>query len=52
MITIPVEDWVFVLCTLVGGGLLLITVLVDDILGGILDALTSTSTSAACRSCR
>jgi len=39
MITIPIEDWVFIVCTLVGGGLLLITVLVDDILGGILDAL-------------
>jgi membrane protein implicated in regulation of membrane protease activity len=39
MITIPVEDWVFVLCLLVGGGLLLVTVLVDDVLGGILDAL-------------
>jgi membrane protein implicated in regulation of membrane protease activity len=39
MIEIPVEDFVFVLCTLVGGGLLLVTVLVDDILGGILDAL-------------
>ncbi len=39
MFEIPVEDFVFVVCTLVGGGLLLITVLVDDILGGILDAL-------------
>ena len=39
MITVPVEDFVFILCTLVGGGLLLITVLVDDILGGVLDAL-------------
>lgn len=39
MFTIPVEDFVFVLCTLVGGGLLLVTVLVDDILGGLLDAL-------------
>lgn len=38
-ITVPVEDLVFILCTLVGGGLLLITVLVDDILGGLLDAL-------------
>jgi len=38
-ITIPIEDVVFVLCTLVGGGLLLVTVLVDDILGGLLDAL-------------
>ena len=40
MFEIPVEDLVFVICTLVGGGLLLITVLVDDILGGILDALS------------
>ena len=39
MITIPVEDLVFVVCALVGGGLLLITVVLDDILGGILDAL-------------
>jgi membrane protein implicated in regulation of membrane protease activity len=38
MIEIPVEDLVFVVCTLVGGGLLLVTVLVDDILGGLLDA--------------
>ena len=36
---VPIEDLIFVLCTLVGGGLLLITVLVDDILGGVLDAL-------------
>jgi membrane protein implicated in regulation of membrane protease activity len=39
MVQVPVEDLVFVVCTLVGGGLLLISVLVDDILGGILDAL-------------
>jgi membrane protein implicated in regulation of membrane protease activity len=39
MIEIPLEDLVFVICTLVGGGLLLITVLVDDILGGIFDFL-------------
>jgi membrane protein implicated in regulation of membrane protease activity len=38
-ITIPIEDTVFVLATLVGAGLLLVTVLVDDILGGILDSL-------------
>jgi len=35
---VPIEDLIFVVCTLIGGGLLLITVLVDDILGGILDA--------------
>ena len=38
-ITIPIEDLVFVIAALVGGGLLLVTVLLDDILGGILDAL-------------
>lgn len=37
MIDIPVEDLVFVVCTLVGGGLLLVTVLVDDILGAVID---------------
>ncbi|MGP1674172.1 MAG: hypothetical protein ACTS8Z_03025 [Candidatus Limnocylindrales bacterium] len=37
MIDIPVEDFIFVVCALVGGGLLLITVLVDDILGAIFD---------------
>jgi membrane protein implicated in regulation of membrane protease activity len=36
MIDIPVEDLVFVVCTLVGGGLLLVTVVVDDILGAVL----------------
>jgi membrane protein implicated in regulation of membrane protease activity len=39
MITIPVEDLVFVVCALIGGALLLIMVVFDDILGGILDAL-------------
>ena len=38
-ITIPIEDLVFVLAALVGGGLLLLTVVLDDFLGGILDAL-------------
>jgi len=37
MIDIPVEDLVFVVCTLIGGGLLLITVLVDDIIGAVID---------------
>jgi membrane protein implicated in regulation of membrane protease activity len=37
MIDIPVEDLVFVVCALVGGGLLLITVLVDDIIGAVID---------------
>jgi membrane protein implicated in regulation of membrane protease activity len=36
---VPIEDLIFVVCTLIGGSLLLITVLVDDILGGVLDAL-------------
>jgi membrane protein implicated in regulation of membrane protease activity len=36
VIDIPVEDLVFVVCALVGGGLLLVTVLVDDLLGAIL----------------
>ena len=49
MISIPLEDLVFIVCVLVGGGLLLITVLVDDVLGGIFDALHSASTSAARR---
>jgi membrane protein implicated in regulation of membrane protease activity len=31
-------DLVFLVCALVGGGLLLITVLLDDILGGLLEA--------------
>ena len=38
-ITIPIEDLVFVLAALVGGGLLLITVLLDDVLSGVLDSL-------------
>ncbi|HUQ43852.1 MAG TPA: NfeD family protein [Candidatus Limnocylindria bacterium] len=38
-IEVPIEDLVFVLAALVGGGLLLITVVVDDVLGGILDAI-------------
>jgi membrane protein implicated in regulation of membrane protease activity len=37
MIDIPIEDFVFVVCALVGGGLLLITVLLDDILGAVFD---------------
>ena len=36
---VPIEDLIFVVCTLIGGGLLLVTVLVDDVLGGVLDAL-------------
>ena len=38
-VSVPIEDLVFVLGALVGGGLLLMTVLLDDILGGVLDAL-------------
>lgn len=37
MFEIPVEDFIFVICALIGGGLLLITVLVDDILGAVFD---------------
>ena len=37
MIDIPVENFVFLVCTLVGGGLLLLTVLLDDILGAVFD---------------
>ena len=36
---LPVADTIFLLCTLVAGVLLLITVLVDDILGGIFEFL-------------
>lgn len=39
MITIPVEDWVFAVAALVGGVLLLITVVFDDVIGGILDGI-------------
>jgi membrane protein implicated in regulation of membrane protease activity len=35
MIDVPVEDSIFVICALIGGGLLFITVLLDDILGAI-----------------
>lgn len=38
-ITVPIEDLVFVIAALVGGGLLLVTVVLDDVLGGVLDAL-------------
>ncbi len=37
MIDIPVENFVFIVCTIVGGGLLLLTVLLDDILGAVFD---------------
>lgn len=39
LITIDLANAIFVGCVLVGGGLLLATVLLDDILGGILDSL-------------
>jgi membrane protein implicated in regulation of membrane protease activity len=39
MITIPVEDWVFAVSALVGGVLLLLNLLLDDVLGGIFDAV-------------
>ena len=37
MLDSSVADMVFLVCALVGGGLLLLTVLLDDILGGLLD---------------
>ena len=37
MITIPIEDWIFAVAALVGGVLLLITVVFDDVVGGLLD---------------
>lgn len=37
MIEIPIADWVFGVAALVGGVLLLVTVVFDDILGGLLD---------------
>jgi membrane protein implicated in regulation of membrane protease activity len=39
MIEIPIGDWVFVVAAVVGGVLLLLTVVLDDFLGGIFDAL-------------
>ncbi len=38
MFELPVEDLAFVVCTLIGGGLLLITVLLDDVLQGFFEA--------------
>ena len=37
MITIPIEDWVFAVCAIVGLVLLLIVVVFDDVVGGLLD---------------
>jgi membrane protein implicated in regulation of membrane protease activity len=39
MFTIDLANTIFVVCVAVGGVLLLITVLLDEILGGVLDAL-------------
>jgi membrane-bound ClpP family serine protease len=39
VIEINLTNTIFLFCVLVGGGLLLLTILVDDILGGFLDAL-------------
>lgn len=39
MLDSSVADLVFLVCAIVGGGLLLITVLLDDILGGLLEFL-------------
>jgi membrane protein implicated in regulation of membrane protease activity len=37
MLDVSVENLVFTVCLLIGGGLLLVTVLVDDILGAVID---------------
>jgi membrane protein implicated in regulation of membrane protease activity len=39
MVTIAVEDWVFGIAALVGGVLLLINVVLDDVIGGVLDGI-------------
>ncbi len=39
MFTVDLANTIFVICVAAGGVLLLLTVLLDDILGGILDAL-------------
>jgi NfeD-like partner-binding protein len=39
VIEINLTNTIFLFCVLVGGGLLLLTILVDDVLGGFLDAL-------------
>jgi membrane-bound ClpP family serine protease len=39
VIEINLTNTIFLFCIFVGGGLLLITILVDDILGGVFDAL-------------
>jgi membrane-bound ClpP family serine protease len=39
VIEINLTNTIFLFCIFVGGGLLLLTILVDDILGGLLDAL-------------
>jgi membrane protein implicated in regulation of membrane protease activity len=39
VISIDLANSIFIGCVLIGGGLLLITVLLDDILGGVLDFL-------------
>ena len=37
MIDIPVEDLLYIACTMVGGGLLLVALLVDGVLGTLVD---------------
>ena len=39
MITVDVANAIFLVCLLVGGALLLVTVVLDDFIGGILDSL-------------
>src|SRR6185503_8091831 len=39
MFNIDIADGIFLFCLLVGGGLLLLTVVLDDVIGGMFDAL-------------
>jgi membrane protein implicated in regulation of membrane protease activity len=39
MFDIDIADGIFLFCLLVGGGLLLLTVVLDDVIGGLFDAL-------------
>ncbi len=49
MITISLANAIFVICLLVGGGLLLITVVIGDIVGGMLDFFHLGLDIAGCR---
>src|SRR5438128_9338448 len=39
LIEFDLADGIFIFCLLVGGGLLLLTVVLDDVIGGMFDAL-------------